>query len=197
MAHGGFSQQGPRTLSSQPVRFLYPHVAQGWRARPWEGDGQGAPRGHKSKLLPARGMGGRCDLMAFKENSCKIFCTSEFVAAIRTCYTDTPQNASTHYTHAQKPTTHAPMLPDTTCISRKTQTQPSNPEAQTQTHRSTTAPRNNLEMYTQTPPTYTHTTPEIHMPLPELCLRCKKAHPHLGRDGAVTGSFRSTRHGHH
>lgn len=88
VAHGGFSQQGPRTLSSQPVRFLYPHVAQGWRARPWEGDGQGAPRGHKSKLLPARGMGGRCDLMAFKEKSCNIFCTLnlwlQFVLATQT-----------------------------------------------------------------------------------------------------------------
>lgn len=95
----GVQPAGPQDSELPACEILYPHVSQGWQARSWEGDRQGAPRGHKSHLLPARGMGGRCSLMPFKENSCNIFYTSEFVAAIHTCYTHTPECLNTPHTH--------------------------------------------------------------------------------------------------
>lgn len=129
--------------------------------------------------------------MSFKENSFATFFAHldlwlQFIFAV---HTHPPELLNTPDTHIQKPTMHTQMLPDTTDISRKTQThttwQPRSIDTNTQKQH--LCPRGTTWRCIHRPP---NTQPQKPTCPTQSC-------PTPGTGQAVTGSLGNTRCGHH
>lgn len=150
VARERFSQPGPSALSSQPVRFLYQHVAQTWQSpcRPRDHEGwtlwttcrkdspvlcpeqdackglAGSAKGTEVKSTVRRRDKGTDAIQCDLKKRWNIFCAPEFVAGINAHYTCThthPELRKTPDRHINPPCTLR-LLPDTTHISRKRHT---------------------------------------------------------------------------